>query len=523
MMERLAASIKSNESTQIFTYSPYYDVMLDNTTTKIKDTIKSYTAIYKYIDSIYVYSEKNNVVITQTGITGFDDFEDNNWVNDYKSLKDGSIKKIMRDKNGVYPHILTFVTKISVPGVTGVGGGIVVNVDIEKFSEAIHANSDYAYEYVMIVDENNRIVFNSKGTDIFNILSDEKMKEVTDKDDTYICLTKIDNIDNIISMVKSKYYDWKCISVLPMELYNKKIGTANNIIMLLILGLFIAGLIISFYVTKSSYRPVVQILSAVDEPEIYINHPDNKKGDNEIKYITEKIIKSFSSQKEMEKELENKLELLHKSQVEALQSQINPHFLFNTLESINWSAIELTNDENSVSKSISLLSNFLRLSLESDRYITTIREEIEHVELYINILQIRYDYKLQVKWNLQDEILDNEIVKLSLQPIIENAVYHGIKPKRGKGQITIDGIRDGQNIVICITDDGIGINKTKLDFLNNSLKNEYEINNKGIGMNNVNQRIKLLFGVNYGIELFSEENKGTSVVMTIPVSTLNKM
>jgi two-component system sensor histidine kinase YesM len=308
-----------------------------------------------------------------------------------------------------------------------------------------------------------------------------------------------------------------------MDLYSKKIGAANNIIMLLVFGLFIAGLIISFYVTKSSYRPVIQILSAVDEPEIYINHPDKAKGDNEIKYITEKIIKSFSSQKEMEKELENKLELLHKSQVEALQSQINPHFLFNTLESINWSAIELTNDENSVSKSISLLSNFLRLSLESDRYITTLRDEIEHVELYIKILQIRYDYKLQVNWNLEDDILDNEIVKLSLQPIIENAVYHGIKPKRGKGQITIEGKRDGNNIVICITDDGIGINKAKLDFLNDNLKNEYEINGKGIGMNNVNQRIKLLFGVEYGIEIVSEENKGTSVIMTIPVSSLQKV
>ncbi|MCI8521280.1 MAG: histidine kinase, partial [Clostridia bacterium] len=211
-----------------------------------------------------------------------------------------------------------------------------------------------------------------------------------------------------------------------------------------------------------------------------------------------------------------RMKLLRKAQYDMLQTQINPHFLYNTLETINWMAYNLSNSENPVSKSLITLASFFRNTLSSG-YFVSIEDEIKYTNEYINILALRYGDLFDIEWDIDDTILPCTIIKICLQPIIENAVYHGLKPKNDKGLIKISGRCDGKNTIITISDNGVGMDSDKLYELNRRLQdNAYNDEKSHIGLVNVNQRIKIIFGDDYGITVESQEGVGTDVYITIP-------
>ena len=214
--------------------------------------------------------------------------------------------------------------------------------------------------------------------------------------------------------------------------------------------------------------------------------------------------------------LEERMKLLRKSQYDMLQTQINPHFLYNTLETINWMAYNMSNSENPVSKSLINLASFFRNTLTSG-YFVSIENEIKYTKEYVNILVLRYGDLFDIEWDIDESILSYTIIKICLQPIIENAVYHGIKQKNDKGLIKIKGLCDDNNIILIVSDDGVGIEKDALDELNKTLSETSFTNEKShIGLSNVNQRIKIIFGDSYGIHVESTVGVGTDVYVTIP-------
>jgi two-component system sensor histidine kinase YesM len=224
----------------------------------------------------------------------------------------------------------------------------------------------------------------------------------------------------------------------------------------------------------------------------------------------------------MQAEMKSYTDIINKAQLTALQAQISPHFLYNTLENIRWRAMEICKGDNEVSKIILNLSEMLRISLESDQQLVSIEEEIKNTKLYINILQLRYEDKLQVLWEVNEIAVSYPIVKVSLQPIIENAVYHGIKPLRKLGIITIVVDKQEDKIVIRIKDNGVGMSNEMVKRLNKDMKEKYILQEDHIGIRNVNQRIKLLMGDDAGLEIQSEENAGTTVTVILPIPKLTE-
>ena len=204
------------------------------------------------------------------------------------------------------------------------------------------------------------------------------------------------------------------------------------------------------------------------------------------------------------------------AEIKALEAQINPHFLYNTLETINWMAYNMSNSENPVSKSLINLASFFRNTLTSG-YFVSIENEIKYTKEYVNILALRYGDLFDIEWDIDESILSYTIIKICLQPIIENAVYHGIKQKNDKGLIKIKGLCDDNNIILIVSDDGVGIENDALDELNKTLSETSFTNEKShIGLSNVNQRIKIIFGDSYGIHVESTVGVGTDVYVTIP-------
>ena len=216
----------------------------------------------------------------------------------------------------------------------------------------------------------------------------------------------------------------------------------------------------------------------------------------------------------IEEQVKKEQKQLRKAEFEVLQAQINPHFLYNTLDAIVWSAE--AGNQRQVVKMVGSLSDFFRSSLNKGKEVVTIKEEIQHVRSYLEIQQIRYQDILTYEINVQEELYPYHIPKITIQPIIENALYHGIKNKRGGGKITVSDNLYEDKFEIIVSDNGMGMEEDRLKAVRSSLSHEKPEHSAIYGMYNVNERIKLEFGEEYGLSVESKYGEGTVVTITLP-------
>ena len=210
---------------------------------------------------------------------------------------------------------------------------------------------------------------------------------------------------------------------------------------------------------------------------------------------------------------------LRNKELELLQSQINPHFLYNTLDTIVWLAEAGKSDM--VVHMVGSLSDFFRTTLNDGKDIVPIRDELRHVNSYLEIQKVRYQDILEYDINVDETVNEYIIPKITLQPLVENALYHGIKNKRGEGKISVVGsiAADGDSFYIKVMDNGIGIKPERLKLINDKINNVVQDENEVYGLYNVNERIRLTFGKEYGITVESEYGVGTAVTVKLPLKT----
>lgn len=476
----------------------------------LKDNLNTAIASSNFIDSIYIYSEKSGYVLSSNNITsGFVDFfGEMGWFENYLNIKDSMDiyiyhrSLITNVTTGETQSILTFIRPIYIYGEKN-GGAIVINIDTERLGAVIRDGENLNDRNFFIVDNKNNIICNKDSSLVGHKLAEYKKK--------------IDN-KNIVLSLDSKYGNMKYVSVRSLEFYNARINNIKRFIFIFSIGSILVVIVVSFFITVKAYQPLKNIISILDNPEEVLRIGEEEGIDkiNEVKYIVNNISKTIDINHKMEEELVSRLAVLKKSQMEVLQYQINPHFLYNTLEAINWTAIGLTRSENDASKMITLLSELFSISLQDDSKLVTIEKEIAHAKLYINILQIRYKNKFEVIWDIDNEILQYNIVKLIFQPIIENAIYHGIQPSKKEGIIKIVGVLKDENILIEVFDSGKGIAPNEVKRINDELRSGDIQFDGHVGLKNVNQRISLIFGNEYGVFVSSKLGFGTTITILIP-------
>lgn len=205
---------------------------------------------------------------------------------------------------------------------------------------------------------------------------------------------------------------------------------------------------------------------------------------------------------------------LRSAELALLQAQINPHFLYNTLDTIIW-LIETEKYEQAVDM-VTSLSGYFRSSLSKGRDIITLREEEQHVRSYLEIQHVRYKDILEYRIEIQPELAMYEIPKLTLQPLVENALYHGIKLKRGLGMISVKGYEQGEDIWLVVSDNGAGMDEERLEEIRKSIRKEQRV---GFGLSTVHERLQLWFGAEYGLSIESVLGEGTTVRVKIPKQT----
>ena len=508
-VDTLSSSLASNESTQLYTIN---NVSTDSFKT-ISRLAKTLPIIYRYIDSIYIYSEPTDTVIMDNNSIPLSDLSDTDWINAYRAVTSPKGTIIPRSKNNVYPQLITIIKPIYVADEKK--GAIIMNINTQSIYNSMLYQQYKDGRLFFLVNADNKIIISSE-LSYFNTYPDNiGPNTLTIESNPKNSVYEINDKNYVVLSGDSSISDYKYISAYPLELYEHKLSTMKLQIIGILLLLMIIIFILAYVASVRSYSPLNEIISFLDNsqpPADSIEEEDK----NELMYIINSIQTHINDKTKMAEILEERMKLLRKSQYDMLQTQINPHFLYNTLETINWMAYNMSNSENPVSKSLINLASFFRNTLTSG-YFVSIENEIKYTKEYVNILALRYGDLFDIEWDIDESILSYTIIKICLQPIIENAVYHGIKQKNDKGLIKIKGLCDDNNIILIVSDDGIGIEKDALDELNKTLSETSFTNEKShIGLSNVNQRIKIIFGDSYGIHVESTVGVGTDVYVTIP-------
>jgi len=311
-------------------------------------------------------------------------------------------------------------------------------------------------------------------------------------------------------------YSYKMVLMMDNSAYTNLAIKAFFIFFIVIILSLILIYFISYTLAKNTMRPISEIMKIIENPK-YTDYNIKTGNTPEMQFITKNILNSFENKTFYIEQFEKKLDELNEAQEIALRTQIQPHFLFNTLETIRAVSFESTKGDNMASQMLKMLSELLKVSFRNDNKFITIKEEIHHLKNYLGIQKIRYYDLFEIKWDIDDNCLEYSTLKLILQPIVENAIYHGIKKSDHFCYIKIS-IKESENnecIVFTIENNGEKIEPQMLQNLTQILNGELTPSNSHIGLNNVNTRIKLAFGKIYGCTINSTDEK-TTVKITIP-------
>lgn len=311
------------------------------------------------------------------------------------------------------------------------------------------------------------------------------------------------------------YTGWKLVGVVPEGVQTASINKFRYYIIATTIILLMMLLIVNKMIARKISKPILKLDESVKsyetggKAEIYIG------GSSEIRHLANSVQNSYKQIEQLMEEIIRQQNKRRKSELDALQSQINPHFLYNTLESITW-MVEANKNEEAVFM-ISELAKLLRISLSKGKTVIRISEELQHSKSYMNIQLIRYKDRFKVEFLIDEKVENCCIVKLVVQPVLENAIYYGVgnMDEDEGGKITVRGERKDDDIFLSIEDNGMGMSQEVVD---NLLTNSEKVpkHGSGVGLINVHTRIQLMFGEEYGLKIYSEPDEGTKVVIHIP-------
>ena len=310
------------------------------------------------------------------------------------------------------------------------------------------------------------------------------------------------------------YYQTQSMEMMRASL-NQQVFTFIVCMILLLAALTAFVAIIETRISRSISGPILglsQVTHEIAQGDFSVRAQET--GDRELSALAASVNNMAEHLSVMVMQIREDERKMRKAELRLLQEQINPHFLYNTLDAIVW-MIEDGKSEQAEDMVVSL-STFFRTVLSRGREFISIREEVQHIRSYLEIQKARYQDILSYEIQVAPELYPYETLKMTLQPLVENALYHGVKNKRSGGLIRISGERDGKLIRFKVEDDGIGMNAEALTHLQEEIRRPCKETDTGFGMANVNERIRMNFGADYGLMIESEEGKGTRVWVTIP-------
>lgn len=494
-----AIMLSADSDVELFYYAEsieqdqFYDVH------NILKFLSLYNLSTDVIDSVYVYAPYSDVVISAGGRYNYSNFIDKECLDSWEE-KEGYFQLAYHDRKviGKDQRVISFYyTTHYIAGRTGVA---VINISIDKLMNVLDC---YSETLSLIIVGNGQVLYDST--------MEKNGMYVTDLEGLVL---KAEN--EIVVTNQLDVNDLEVVVRIDSRPINAVLEDLRNYISLFVVIMLAISILLALYISRKIFDPFSEILKALEEaPEIVEEGLLQDK--NELNYIMNSIYATISKNKDIEEELLERIKLLKKAQAVALQSQINPHFINNTLETVNWMAIGKLGEINDISEMLNSLSRLLRISLKDSDTFVTLQEEIEYIKEYLHIQQKRLKDSFDVTIDVPAEIEKCKVIKIMLQPIVENAIEYGILPYGGRGELKIYAERvDDDTVCVIVEDSGIGMVPEKVEEINDSICKTVIKENRHIGLHNVSQRMKLAFGDDYGIIVKSKIGFGTKVIFRLP-------
>lgn len=425
------------------------------------------------------------------------------------------VQNIFESSNYQYAWVISLSRSVELTNVGHTRRGVLL-VDMnysaieQVFDKANEQNSGYVY----LMDRNGEIIYHPKQKAIYSGMMKENNRMAASYEDG----THVENFmgeERAVVVKTIGYTGWKIVNVTPTsELFRNTIHIGFFMVMICTVTIFLilfGNIFISDRVTEPlrNLEDSIRYLEEghLEEEHIYIG------GSHEIRHLGQTITLMVKRMKDLMDKMVREQEDKRKSELDALQSQINPHFLYNTLDSVVW-MVECEQYREAISM-VKALAKLFRISLSKGNSIITIEDELTHAQNYMSIQQMRYRNKFCVKIDVEPTIRDCITIKLIVQPILENAIYHGMEFMDGEGEITVHGYEKDGDIYIDVSDNGMGIPEETIESLLTD-KSRARGKGSGIGLWNVNQRIALYFKGDYGLSIKSELDEGTTVTIHLP-------
>ena len=416
-----------------------------------------------------------------------------------------------------YKWVVTLSKGIENPQTGENGGVFFIDLNYKLLKDLCENNSLATNSYVFIVDEAGKIIYHPKQQLLYNGLKEERIGEVLEcaSDSYFVTDERGEGEGKLYTVSVSEKTGWRVVGVADIsELMKNKEETESVYVLTAVILLGIA-MVLAIFLATAITRPIKELKDSMKEVEKgnFENTAVVIRSDSEIDSLGNSFNLMTAKIRQLMKQNIYEQEEKRKSEMKALRSQINPHFLYNTLDSIIWMAEGGKNKE--VVRMTSALARLLRQSISNDNERIPLEKEVDYAGSYLTIQKMRYKDKLEYSIDVSPDINNVMIIKFALQPIVENAIYHGLKYKDTKGNLSIRGYARGRKAYITIADDGVGMEEEALEHIFDETRKEHKSN--GVGVPNVQKRLKLYYGPEYGISYISRKEVGTVATVTVPL------
>ena len=428
------------------------------------------------------------------------------------------VQNLFEDPDYRYRWVVSLSRQVELTRAGSIEGGVLL-VDmsfsgIEQICKDVELASSDGYLY--LIDGDGEIIYHPRQQLIYAGLLEENNRTAAGYEDGSHAET-FGGAKRQVTVKTVGYTGWKLVGVVPADNIWDNYGQLLLFFLFVVLFSIFLLVFVNLHLSERISVPIKTLERAVKELEAGREEVDiDVSGPYEIEHLGHSIRSMVSTMRHLMDDIIEQEAQKRRSELDVLQSQINPHFLYNTLDSVVWMTENGRTDEAILM--VTSLARFFRISLSRGSNIIPIADELEHARHYLTIQKMRYKNKFSAVIAAEDGVEGLYTIKLIVQPILENAIYHGMAYADGDGEITVRARRDGGDVVIEVADNGPGMPEEMVErLLDQSYAAAPGTKGSGIGLRNVHQRIRLTFGEEYGLAIHSEPDAGTTVCIRLPV------
>lgn len=489
----------------------------ESETDYIRSVLENVANSHREVAGIFIATKEDLYVSTGMSRISRDPFQNERWYREASenpeeiqliSVVTG--RNIVTNRSYSIDDVFSLAKAVQDPETGEVLGVILLDIRHDIIQSSINGVTIGEKGFVFVMDQEDNIVY----TPVNGIVYRVNPKWVKAMESMSV---QIQGGSYQIRSELSPYTGWRTVGVFSMDEVMSSVNTIVYILFTCVIISLVLVVIVSFKFSRTLTNPIFKLKRLMKQAEsgdltVRFNFQHNDEIGELGQSFNHMIARIDQLIQMVYVEQENK----RTAEMKSLQEQIKPHFLYNTLDTISWMARDY--DAEDIVRLVDALTNMFRIGLSHGKDIITVKEEITHVSNYLYIQKIRYKDKLNYVIHVDESLYAVEVPKLILQPLVENAIYHGVKAKRGGGTITITGVPEGENLVFTVQDDGAGMLQEKVEELNRRMSERSVLDEKkSFGLFYIRERIQLCYGKGYGVHVESALGEGTRVTITLPL------